>query len=250
MNRSKASLLYPCPCCGYLVLFEPPPGTYLICPICFWEDIDPVPKSCLRAAQRHFLECGACDPQWSNQVRCPVTADERIPNWTPLDVLAERDRPELIEQITKAFDGVSREDGVTLHEARVIDDWGGEEERAAARSLDTDQRWQDVPIEWIKQLWDAFSFLDGKGWRYYLPVWMLHALRCPHTTSAGDSVVYSCLLPEEPELREDMLSRFSVLTLEQSRAVCQFLRFNVAYGESDEWAAQKALDAYWGQFCT
>ena len=28
---------YPCPCCGHLV-FEEPPGSYDICPICFWED--------------------------------------------------------------------------------------------------------------------------------------------------------------------------------------------------------------------
>ena len=28
---------FPCPCCGYMV-FEEPPGSYEICPICFWED--------------------------------------------------------------------------------------------------------------------------------------------------------------------------------------------------------------------
>jgi hypothetical protein len=29
---------YPCPCCGYLTLDEPPTGTYTICKVCFWED--------------------------------------------------------------------------------------------------------------------------------------------------------------------------------------------------------------------
>ncbi|MGW7410740.1 CPCC family cysteine-rich protein, partial [Streptomyces sp. NPDC054833] len=29
--------LYPCPCCGYLVL-EDGPGWYEICRICRWED--------------------------------------------------------------------------------------------------------------------------------------------------------------------------------------------------------------------
>ncbi len=28
---------YPCPCCGRLV-FDEPPGSYSICPVCFWED--------------------------------------------------------------------------------------------------------------------------------------------------------------------------------------------------------------------
>lgn len=29
---------YTCPCCGYRTLDFEPPGTYDICPICFWED--------------------------------------------------------------------------------------------------------------------------------------------------------------------------------------------------------------------
>jgi rubrerythrin len=32
-----AEMKYPCPGCGYLV-FDEPPGSYEICPICFWED--------------------------------------------------------------------------------------------------------------------------------------------------------------------------------------------------------------------
>jgi hypothetical protein len=27
-----------CPCCGYLTLKGVPPGTYELCPVCFWED--------------------------------------------------------------------------------------------------------------------------------------------------------------------------------------------------------------------
>jgi hypothetical protein len=29
---------FPCPCCGYKTLREQPPGTFAICPVCFWED--------------------------------------------------------------------------------------------------------------------------------------------------------------------------------------------------------------------
>ncbi len=28
---------FACPCCRYLTLSEPPPGTFEICPVCFWE---------------------------------------------------------------------------------------------------------------------------------------------------------------------------------------------------------------------
>lgn len=29
---------FACPCCGFLTLGEQPPGTYVICPVCSWED--------------------------------------------------------------------------------------------------------------------------------------------------------------------------------------------------------------------
>lgn len=29
---------YICPCCGYRTLEEEPPGTFDICPVCYWED--------------------------------------------------------------------------------------------------------------------------------------------------------------------------------------------------------------------
>jgi hypothetical protein len=31
---------HPCPCCGFLTLEERAPGTFAICPVCFWEDDD------------------------------------------------------------------------------------------------------------------------------------------------------------------------------------------------------------------
>jgi hypothetical protein len=36
----SANRHYPCPCCGYLTLGEKSPGTYEVCPVCFWEDDD------------------------------------------------------------------------------------------------------------------------------------------------------------------------------------------------------------------
>lgn len=29
---------YKCPCCGYYTFVQKPPGTYAICPVCYWED--------------------------------------------------------------------------------------------------------------------------------------------------------------------------------------------------------------------
>ena len=59
-------------------------------------------------------------------------------------------RAALIEEITAAFDGVSREGGVSMSEANVIDDYGDAGERWLARLSDKDTRWQDVTDEQLR----------------------------------------------------------------------------------------------------
>lgn len=64
---------YPCPCCGNPTLDEKPPGTYLICEICLWED-DPVQfddpdyrgganRPSLNEAREYFRTIGASSPE-------------------------------------------------------------------------------------------------------------------------------------------------------------------------------------------
>ncbi|MED1780550.1 CPCC family cysteine-rich protein [Brevibacillus fortis] len=87
---------YTCPCCGYKTLDEEPPGTYIICKICFWED-DPVQFDdpdyggganipSLRQAQHNFVEFGSCEERCIPFVRNPTIADLRDPNWSPLSL--------------------------------------------------------------------------------------------------------------------------------------------------------------------
>jgi hypothetical protein len=64
----------------------------------------------------------------------------------------------LIEEIHLAFDGVSREHGVSLRESLVIDDYGSSEERAEAKKQDTETRWQDVPDQHICHGGSCLSF--------------------------------------------------------------------------------------------
>lgn len=73
---------FACSCCGFLTLPEEPPGTYAICPVCYWEDdyaqgIDPtlsgganVPS--LRSARAVFAECGAVEDRFVALVRDPL----------------------------------------------------------------------------------------------------------------------------------------------------------------------------------
>lgn len=84
----------PCPSCGFLV-FNEPPGSYDICPICFWEDDDVqlrfpdfaggANKPSLMDAQRNFAEFGASERRFLLRVRSPTEEDIRDPDWRPID---------------------------------------------------------------------------------------------------------------------------------------------------------------------
>lgn len=91
---------YTCPCCGYKTLDEPPPGTYNICPICFWEDDgvqfdDPFYKGganhvSLIEAQKNFVEFGACEKEMLKYVRKPSENDEKDKDWKQVKFSDER----------------------------------------------------------------------------------------------------------------------------------------------------------------
>jgi len=81
-------------------VFCEPPGSYDICPICFWED-DVVQlafpdlagganKCSLIEGQRNFAAIGACELRVQSHVRAPNDSEARNAAWRPLD--PERDR--------------------------------------------------------------------------------------------------------------------------------------------------------------
>ncbi len=142
---------------------------------------------------------------------------------------------ELITLITEAFDGVQREDGVTLHEADVIDDYGTTEQRAAARELDSDTRWQDVPQDDIRCFSWIWSFLDSKGFRYYLPACLCFAVKnydSPDTDSP--STIIDQLDPNHlyGSFYDAHVEIYSLLSRKEREAVCAFIRYMAdAHGE-------------------
>jgi hypothetical protein len=75
-----------CLCCGCRTLTEAPPGTFEICPVCFWEDDlvqakDPTYRGganevSLAEARETYLEIGASEERFLENVRAP-TPEER-----------------------------------------------------------------------------------------------------------------------------------------------------------------------------
>jgi len=99
---------YPCPCCGYFV-FRNPPGSYDICPICFWEDdlsqlrfprMTGANRVSLIQGQENFARFGVCEHRLAKHVRTPDTGDVRERNWRPIDPTQDN-----IEEISGREDG-------------------------------------------------------------------------------------------------------------------------------------------------
>jgi hypothetical protein len=77
----------PCPCCGYLTFGDDSPGSFEICPVCFWEDDpvqfkDPTYKGGandvnLEEARKNYHAFGACSQELTDKVRKP--RPEEIP---------------------------------------------------------------------------------------------------------------------------------------------------------------------------
>ena len=232
MNDEK---LHPCPCCGYLTLNQPPPGTYLICPICCWEDNgEPTDEwdywwstsnkeVSLERAQTNFLEFGACDLEWLDYVRPPTGDDIRDPNWETIKVLKEKTQLALTRQIATVFDGVSLEDGISLHAARALDEWCHEESaRKICRSQDREVRWQDVSTEKLNCFRHDFVFMDSKGFRFYLPAYMSWAINTYSTRDANFSTFIIDFLKDIDDYHRDYLE---LLNPAQKQTVLDVLQF-------------------------
>jgi hypothetical protein len=172
----------------------------LVCPICFWEDTGDTWG--IRRSQLNFVSFGACDSQWLSQVRRPTEQDERDPNWQLLDEKIKAGGEQIIQQVITAFDGVKLEDGISLQEAYeiywLIDDYmdpnspEAQALLAKANATDVHTDWQKISEEKLIKFINSISsyYLDPKGWRYYLPAYMVWSLR-QYINSDWDVTVHS-----------------------------------------------------------
>ena len=166
----------------------------------------------------------------------------------------DRERPLLTAEIHAAFKDVSRDGGVSWSESDVIDGYGSDEERAAARARDKDASWTQLVDD---QHWNpdrgigGFSFMDAIGFRYYLPAAMIRCIRSGYDEGiqfhldAGGST---------EELRAYNIGQLSALDMRQRQCVASFIRYMIAVSalqddhehyDAKAWLA--ALDSYWAE---
>ena len=148
-----------------------------------------------------------------------------------------------IALIYEAFDGVTREGGVSLTEAELLDGRPTDEELEAARLEDKDQRWQELidgthGVDFSADLY--FAYLDPIGFRYYLAPAMVAALRYGYDNGID---FWLDVNPEEPG--ESSLERISLLTNEQSQTVCEYLKCAMLARSRPEVGAVVAYQFHW-----
>ncbi len=84
---------------------------------------------------------------------------------------------ELIAKIRAAFSGIRLEDGISLNMTEYHDSSGCMPEFKEKASGDENVDWQSIPDETLERFTVTFSFTDLKGYRFYIPAYMIWAIR-------------------------------------------------------------------------
>ena len=162
-----------------------------------------------------------------------------------------RSTEDVINLITEAFDGVELGDGISIHEAVVIDGYGTSEERAAARLLDNEACWQDISDDVLCKCGYGLYLLEDKGFRFYLPAYLRWSLKNNADSGLHFVDVTINLLNPTSGNYDWHLSLYKSILQKERIAIAEFLRFVVeAYPDyKDEtdglrfWEMASATDA-------
>ena len=144
----------------------------------------------------------------------------------------------LSREIERAFEGVALDEGIGLREAQGIDDREDEKTCASYRERDEKNDWRKVPKGTLNRCHSSPSFLDSKGFRFYLPAFMCAELRDEHGYGFEFTLV---------QIDEYGRQKFSLLTPPQRAAVRAYLSFllnDPEYGFQRR-QIERALEEYW-----
>lgn len=157
---------------------------------------------------------------------------------------SENDQFEML--IANAFQDVRLGTGVSLHETIIIDGYGTEAERAAARVGDELDDWRKLldiqdfsKITWIGGL----PFYDSEGLRFHLPAYLTLAIRDFESDYCADLLENLMFLLTN--LSEYNRMRLSILTPKQRSCVHDVLNYLRKTYELDSEELDRAIVEYW-----
>lgn len=160
-------------------------------------------------------------------------------------------KQEIIDLISCAFDSVELEDGISLQQAAIIDNYG---------EGYTDKEFDDISLSEVTTNWHLvpkedleagnIPHLDAAGFRYYIPIFMISVLNDYDNTSMRVISTISGLYPKI-ENQSFHLEHYSLFNEAQGNAIAVFLtsiQKLIALDHEDQTIVQRALRNYWGKF--
>ncbi len=158
-------------------------------------------------------------------------------------------RREIEEEIRLAFKDVSLDGGVSLDQTVVMDDYGRgvtAEEFAALPLKEITNDWSAIPDSVLDEA-ECLAFLDDKGFKYYIPAFMIRLLSNYDACSMMTIGTIHRLYPDSEYIEE----RYALLNAKQRKAIAlyvQSLPTLVDLDHGDATIINRAFVKYWSRY--
>jgi hypothetical protein len=156
-------------------------------------------------------------------------------------------------KIQAAFRGVKLDGGISLRQAQVIDNYGEGvtgQEFAALPQMDITDNWEALSIETLEE-YCFVPHLDAKGFRYYIPAYILSVLLRYDRSSMRVISTLGALHAKRGNSWDYYMDKYSLLNLQQRSAIAFFLEqlpSSVAIDPEDKKIIERAIRGYWHQY--
>ena len=143
------------------------------------------------------------------------------------------DSEKLICSIREAFRDVTLEDGVSLNMTEYNDSSGMVDRFRQLAATDEREDWQKIEDKTLEQFIVTFSFTDWKGFRFYLPAYMIWTIRHPDSHCIiGEFTIYAL----DPDKISDLYRKTvdNILNRRQIEVVAHFLQYCIEVSEGDD----------------
>lgn len=138
----------------------------------------------------------------------------------------------ILKELEEAFPSYGLDGGISLGQALLHDDWENEnsEKMNAAYAKDRTDDWRNVPdptLEAYFRGFSVFTYLDAKGWKFYLPAVLRRILKDPNSECefyTRISLLPGKNTPPGPEWNLEEGIEFLQLTEAQGRVIARVLQ--------------------------
>lgn len=138
---------------------------------------------------------------------------------------------ELVATIRRAFAGVRLDDGESLNMTEYNDSGGCVQEFKEKAKHDERDDWAAIPDEILEQFTVTFSFTDLKGFRFYIPAYMIWTVR--HHQESDSIIADQTIFAIDPShYLFETISFWKWFTAEQIEAMRRFLEYAVQHDDT------------------